>query len=274
VRVRKRTLAAKFFADRGTHLAAMIAYFALLSFVPLTFLSLSLLGLAGRADESTFLVQEIRRSLPGVPIVRIVSLVNAVRGNATTLGLIGAVVLLWTSLSFFSVLESAFNIVYDRPNRTFLRGKLLALVLMIGSLVTLFVALLAGSIGFAFAREYVPGLDNGVVAYTLSIAVSTAGVFAFLVCAYYLLTNDDDVRVRDVLPGAALATVGLEASFQVLPLYVRYAHVNAAVNVFGGTAILLIWLYVMANVIVFGAELNWWFGRRRAAKVEEGVGLA
>jgi membrane protein len=147
-------------------------------------------------------------------------------------------------------------------------------VLMIGSLVTLFVALLAGSIGFAFAREYVPGLDNGVVAYTLSIAVSTAGVFAFLVCAYYLLTNDDDVRVRDVLPGAALATVGLEASFQVLPLYVRYAHVNAAVNVFGGTAILLIWLYVMANVIVFGAELNWWFGRRRAAKVEEGVGLA
>ena len=36
---------AKFFADRGTHLAAMVAYFALLSFVPLTFLALSLLGL-------------------------------------------------------------------------------------------------------------------------------------------------------------------------------------------------------------------------------------
>ena len=35
----------KFFADRGTHLAAMIAYFALLSFVPLLLLSLALLGL-------------------------------------------------------------------------------------------------------------------------------------------------------------------------------------------------------------------------------------
>ena len=32
----------KFFRDRGPHLAAMIAYFALLSFVPLTFLALSL----------------------------------------------------------------------------------------------------------------------------------------------------------------------------------------------------------------------------------------
>jgi len=36
---------AKFFHDRGPHLAAMIAYFALLSFVPLTFLALSPLGL-------------------------------------------------------------------------------------------------------------------------------------------------------------------------------------------------------------------------------------
>ncbi len=27
----------------------------------------------------------------------------------------------------------------------------------------------------------------------------------------------------------------------------------------GGPAILLIWLYVMANVIIFGGELNWWW---------------
>ena len=53
VRPRKRALLAKFFADRGTHLAAMVAYFALLSFVPLIFLSLALLGLAlaGACDE-------------------------------------------------------------------------------------------------------------------------------------------------------------------------------------------------------------------------------
>ena len=251
----------------------MIAYFALLSFVPLTFLALSLLGLTGRADESSFLVREITRSLPGVPIRRIVTLVNDVRENAATIGVIGGAVLLWTALSFFSVLESAFNIVYDRPNRSFLHGKLLALVLMIGSLVTLFVALLAGSIGVAALREYVPGFRNGVVAYALSVAVSTMGVFAFLVSAYYVLTNAD-LRVRAVLPGAALATVALEGSFQVLPLYVRYTKVNAALHVFGGTAILLVWLYVMANMIVFGAELNWWLGRRREGRIADGLGLA
>src|SRR5438552_13922625 len=51
---------AKFFRDRGPHLAAMIAYFALLSFVPLTFLALSLLGLTGRANESSYLVTELK----------------------------------------------------------------------------------------------------------------------------------------------------------------------------------------------------------------------
>jgi uncharacterized BrkB/YihY/UPF0761 family membrane protein len=29
-----------------------------------------------------------------------------------------------------------------------------------------------------------------------------------------------------------------------------------------GPAVLLVWLYVMANVIVLGAEINWWRGHR------------
>src|SRR5947207_4247066 len=172
MRVRRRDLARKFFADRGTHLAAMIAYFALLSFVPLTFLSLSLLGLTGRADESSFVVKEIKKTLPGAPIDQIVSLVHTVQDNATALGIVGGAALLWTALSLFSVLESAFNIVYGRPNRSFLHGKGLAVLLMVGSLVTLFVALLTGSLGVSALREYVPGfLGNTVTAYTQSISI-------------------------------------------------------------------------------------------------------
>jgi membrane protein len=275
VRIRRRDLGRKFFADRGPHLAAMIAYFALLSFVPLTFLSLSLLGLVGRADESNFLVKEIKRALPGTPIDQIVHLVHAVQDNAFALGIVGAAALLWTSLSLFSVLESAFNIVYGRPNRSFLHGKTLASLLMIGSLVTLFVALLVGSLGVSALRDYVPGFaDNPIAATALSIVVSLVGVFVFLVSCYYVLTNAD-VTVREVLPGAILASIFLEVTFQVLPFYQRYASLNPTLRAFGSPAILLVWLYVMANVIVFGAELNWWRARRKeTALVEELPGLA
>jgi membrane protein len=253
----------------------MIAYFALLSFVPLTFLSLSLLGLTGRADESSFLVKEIKLTLPGTPIDQIIDLVHTVQDHATALGIIGGAFLLWTSLSLFSVLESAFNIVYGRPNRSFLKGKGLATLLMVGSLVTLFVALLAGSLGVAALKEYAPGfVSNSATAYVLSIAVSLIGVFVFLVSCYYVLTNED-LSVREVLPGAILATILLEATFQVLPLYQRYADLNPALRAFGAPAILLVWLYVMANAIVVGSELNWWRARRKEQQlVEELAGLA
>jgi membrane protein len=274
VRVRKRTVVAKFFADRGTHLAAMIAYFALLSFVPLTFLALAVLGLAGRADESSFVVTEIKRTIPDAPVTDIVALVRQVQDNAATLASIGGVFLLWTALSFFSVLESAFNIVYGRPNRSFLRGKVLATLLMVTSLVTLFVALLIGSLGVAFLRRYAPDVvDNEWVANIVTITVSTLGIFGFVLSVYRVLTNAE-VTTRDVLPGAVLASVVVQAAFQVLPIYVRYTELNPVLKTFGPPAIILVWLYVMANVIVFGAEVNWWFGQRRAARVEEGMGLA
>jgi membrane protein len=275
MRVRRRDLLQKFFADRGPHLAAMIAYFALLSFVPLTFLSLSLLGLAGRADESSFLVREIKKTLPGTPIDRIIDLVHSVQDNAATLGIIGGLALLWASLSLFSVLESAFNIVYGRSNRSFLHGKARALLFMVGSLVTLFVALLAGSLGVAALQEYAAGfISNAAIAYTLSIGVSLAGVFLFLVSCYYFLTNED-LSVREVLPGAVFASILLEATFQVLPLYQRYADLNPALRAFGAPAILLVWFYVMSNVIVLGAEINWWLARRAEQRqVEELAGLA
>ena len=203
VRLRKRALFTKFFADRGTHLAAMVAYFALLSFVPLVFLALSLLGFAHRADASDFLVRELSRAFPGSSLESILTLVHRVQDNAATLGIIGGVALIWSSLSLFSALESAFNIVYGRPNRRFLHGKGLAASVMVGGVVTLFASLVVGAIGVEAIKQYAPSwVSGGVVAYVLSIAVSLLGVFLFLFAVYRLLPNVH-MTSHDALPGAS-----------------------------------------------------------------------
>ena len=261
----------KFYADRGPHLAAMIAYFWLLSSVSLIFLALALLGFTGRAEESSYLVRELQHLFPSQSITDIVRVVETITSNATTLGLIGAAALVWTSLSLFSVLESAFNIVYGRPNRSFLRGKFLASIFMVGSLIVLFVALVVGSIGFDLLKRFAPGfVANDVVAYGLSVLVSTAAVFLFLVVAYERLTNVK-LTLREVWPGAVIGAVMLQASFQVLPLFVRFSTEVVAMQALGASALLLVWLYVMANAIVFGAEINWWYSRRDE---EDVAGLA
>ena len=265
----------KFFQDRGTHLAAMIAYYALLSFVPLVFLALALLGLAGQQDASSYLVKELQRAFPDSSVSSIVNAVRGIQRHATALGIVGGIGLLWTSMGLFSVLESALNIVYGLPNRPFLHGKVLAVVLMVASLVTLFTGLVVGSIGFDVLKHFAPGfVANGYVAYTISVLASLAAVFIFVTSVYYLLTNVK-LEFREVLPGAITASILLEASFQALPVYLRLSQNVVALQAFGGPAILLVWLYVMANVLVLGAEVNACRRAQRQARLlDEAPGLA
>jgi membrane protein len=254
----------KFLDDRGTHLAAMIAYFALLSFVPLLFLALSLLSLAGDANESSYLVEQLERFFPATSVARLIAVVEDIQSKATALGVIGAIGLGWGALGFFSVLESAFNIVYSLPNRPFLRQKALVILLVAASLVALFLGLLAGSLGVDVARS--AGVAGDVLSYVYALLLSSAVILGFTWSLYRLLTNArPDLTWRETLPGAVLATVLLQASFQVLPVFVRATGDLDALKAFGGLVLLLVWLYVMANIIVLGAETNWWLARGRSA---------
>ena len=252
----------KYLADRGTHLAAMIAYFAILAFVPLLFLALSLVAFAGEQDESSYLIEEIRRAFPENSVENILDAVTEIQEQATELSVIGAVGLLWAALGFFSVLESAFNIVYGLPNRPFIRQKSLVLLLTAASLVTLFVALVIASVGVEMVQR--AGVAEGPLSYVYALLVSTALLVVFTWSLYRLLTNTA-LSWRETLPGALVASVFLQASFQILPFFVRLSGNLIALQAYGGLVLLLVWLYVMANILVLGAEVNWWLARGRTA---------
>ena len=258
----------KFFTDRGTHLAAMVAYFALLSFVPLVFLALSLFGLAHRAQASDFFVRELNTRSRGRRCSSIITLVHRVQNNAAALGIIGGIGLLWSSLSLFSALESALNIVYGLPNRRFLHGKGIAAALMAAVLTTLFLSLVVGAFGVSVLKHHLRFADSAAVAYVallrrlarrrlrlpagrLHLAAEHGGQLA----GGAARRDRGRGRARGDVPGAAVLR--------------RHAGVNVTLRTLGGPAILLLWMYVMANVIVFGGELNWWWRERRRERAEE-----
>jgi membrane protein len=254
----------KFLADRGTHLAAMIAYFAILAFVPLLFLALSLLAFAGEQDESSLLVEELERAFPENSVENILDAVAEIQEQATELSVIGGIGLIWAALGFFSVLESAFNIVYGLPNRPFIRQKSLVLMLTAASLIVLFLALVISSVGVELVQR--AGVAEGFLSYLYALLVSTALLLGMTWSLYRLLTNTP-LTWRETLPGAIVAALLLQASFQILPLFVRLSNELIALQAYGGLVLLLVWLYVMANILVLGAEVNWWVtrGRRRDA---------
>ena len=134
-------------------------------------------------------------------------------------------------------------------------------MMMVGSLVSLFASLVVGSIGQEVLKRYLGFSGDALTARVIAIVISTIGLFVFLASAYYVLTNAD-LTLREVLPGAITAAVILEATFQLLPVYVDISKHNPVLQTLSGPAVLLVWLYLMANVIVLGAEVNWWRGNR------------
>ena len=258
----------------------MIAYFALLSFVPLLFLA----ALAARrspagANESSYLVTELQRAFPSSSISSIVHAVREIQQHATALGIVGGAFLLWSSLSLFSVLESAFNIVYDRPNRSFLRGKAPRRRAHARLARDALRRAAVGSFGARPAEALRAGgsSSNSYVAYALSVVVSLVAVFVFLVAVYYAADERRAYAARTCCRARSSRRSLLEATLPgAAGLRPPLETTSVALQAFGGPVLLLVWLYVMANVIVFGAEVNWRVAeqRRPAADAEEAAGLA
>jgi membrane protein len=254
----------KYLSDRGPHLAAMVAYYALLSLFPFLFLVLSTLGLAGQMSQSSYIVREMERILPHQSVDDLVHLVTQVQANAGTFFAIGIIGIFWSTLGFYSALESALNIVFRVGNRGFIRGKWISFTLVMGSLAMLFTSLLAATLANGWLHRHEAGiLTRSVIPYLVSLAFSSVGSFAFLMVVYRVLTNVDLHR-GDVWPGALFGTVLFQISFQAVPIYLQRADVLIALRAFGGLVLLLVWLYLMANVIVLGAEINWrhWAGHQ------------
>jgi membrane protein len=260
-----------FFADRCTHLAAMVAYYALLSLLPLLAIALSLIGAFGRPDDSSTLIHELGRIFPGTSVTSLVKIVETLQRNATTLGVIGGASLIWTSLGFLSALESALNIIYGLPNRPFVRQKLLVFALVGSGLALVLISLVAATTAQTFLSDHASGLlKQPVWQISSALAISTAVTLGFTFTVYRLLPNTP-VSSREALPGAILATVLLQLSFAVLPVYLNVAQTLPALKAFGGIVLLLTWLYLMGNIVMLGAEVNWWYGRGKPFVVQEAI---
>ncbi|MFD0897797.1 YihY/virulence factor BrkB family protein [Loigolactobacillus binensis] len=91
---------------------------------------------------------------------------------------------------------------------------------------------------------------------TLKWPVTSTVVFLMLVLIYYLLPNVK-LRLRSVLPGALLTTIGWLLLSQLFSLYVRYfAQTVLSYGTIGFFIVLLLWLDFSAWIMMFGAMIN------------------
>jgi uncharacterized BrkB/YihY/UPF0761 family membrane protein len=137
------------------------------------------------------------------------------------------------------------------------RGKVLATIYMSTALVVLFTGLTIGTFGYDLLRRYATDVvSNRWVALVLTVLISGAALFLFLLSSYHRLPNAR-LTWHEVLPGAILVSVAMAITIQLLPLFVFVTSEIVALQALGTTFLLLVSLYVMAIMIVFGAALNY-----------------
>jgi membrane protein len=246
-------VARKFGDDRASRLAALIAYYAFFSIFPLLLVFVSVLGFVLEGDES--LQHDIVDSLfAQLPVIgpQIQDDVGTLTGNGPALA-IGAALALWGGLGVTLALNQALNRVWDVPRYEqpgFLRMRLQGLAIL-GLLGVTIIAVTVVA-GVASAGRVGAGGER-IVAAAVSLTID-----ATVVLALFRLSVAHGPGVRRLLPGVLVVAVGLLVLQSIGGHYVEHTIRNAS-NTYGVFALvigMLSWLWLAAQLLLVGAELN------------------
>ena len=246
----------KFGDDEGGKHAALLAYYGFLSLFPLLLVFVTLLGyaLAGDPGLQRRIVQTAIAQFP-VAGTQIRGSVRTMQGSGVAL-LVGVAGTLWGGLGITQSAQDAMNAVWnvprkDRPNFwvRLLRG-LASLLLVAGVLA---------ATALAQAGTARPGVVGRLLPFGGSLLLN----LLLLTVLSQVLTGTW-VRWRRLLPGAAGGAVGWSV-LQALGVWIvdrQLAHANLIYGVFAIVIVLLSWLYLSAQLLLYAAEVNVVLARR------------
>ena len=253
----------QFIENRCPALAASIAFYAAFSLAPTLVMVIAVAGwfLGGEAARGE-LYRQVHTVLGNDAAAAISTIVqNAHRsgGAGGAAAIISFVLLAIGASATFSSLNSALNIVWPATGprassvMALVRVRLISFSLVLGVAFLLIVSLVLDA-GITFVGNWLWGdspyvvignlLQLGVGLLVLSLAF--AGLLKFL--------PDAPVRWRDSLVGGFVAAVLFSAGKKLFALYLAHAGTANSFGAAGSLAVLLMWLYFSALVLLLGAE--------------------
>ena len=236
--------------SKASNYAAALAFAAFLAMFPMILGALSIVGLSIRdpATEARFQAL-IVQAFPGNAQSELQSAIHGVRQSAGWMGLLSLAGVVWSASGIFATMEFALTQIFGTRQRGMLRQKLMGLVLMMLLVVALAVTIAANA-GAGYVSKYTP------LAWVLSFVIGAFVMIALLVLLYLFVPNRK-FSLADVLPGALLAGMLIEALTLGFPLYARFAGgFNTYGAQFGLFFLLATWLYLLSQLLLLGAVFN------------------
>lgn len=277
-----RDTAHNYAQDKGPMLAASLAYYTIFSLAPLIVLTVALASFfVGEQAVAGKLVLQIDDVVGADAAIVIEDLIkNASQATSSlTATIISTILLIVGASGVFAQLKRAINSVWgiaQPPNRgflIFLQTRLFAFIMVLG-VGFLLVLSMATSTILGLVSEWLtetgPLLANvlPIVDLFLTFAVMTlcfALIFKFL--------PDAEVSWQDVGLGALVTAVLLGLGENLITWYLATWTGGAAYGAAGWLILLLLWVYLSAQIFLFGAEFTQTYANKYGSRLIPDVGV-
>ena len=252
-----------FISNKGLLLAGAVAYYTLLSIVPLSILAL--IVLTQFIEERQLLLTlstYLGMAVPGYAAT-LTEQAHTFLENRKVVGIIGFLVMLFFSSAAFSMLESAMSVIFCQRGKIIRRNFIISAIIPYGYIFVMglgivLVSLIMGVIKTLESRHLTILGWSVNLGGTTGVALTLLGILGevLILTSIYLVMPVVRVKFRHALIGGLTATVLWEITRRVLIWY--YANVSMVNVIYGSiamTVVALISIEFVAVILLLGAQV-------------------
>lgn len=269
-----KAAARRYSRKSGGLLAGSVAFFSLLSIVPVLFIAVSLARLGAREEHarSTFL-EELSRWIGPSGAETVADLLGRQGGGQSlTTRILHAAVVVYMSTRLFSKLRSSINHLWDieplpagtvRENLLRKARRFLATFAMVTLVEVLLLAMVVVKTALAVASaRLAPHADTPILSRVIETLVSLA-VVTGLFAAIFRVLPDARIAWRDLVGGALLTACLFSAGATLVSIYLGHKATDDTFGDGGPLVMLLLWVNYSAQIFFFGVTFTAEWAERR-----------
>jgi len=249
--------------NQGLLLSGAVAYYTLLSIVPMSILALIMLSnYIEEAQLIHTLSIYLEMVIPGYAAI-LTEQVRVFLEHRKALGIIGLLVMLFFSSIAFRVLENAMSVIFFHRVRIKHRNFLISAVIpyiyiFFMGLGILLVSFIAGAIETLETRQLIIFGWNLSLQGTAGVVLYISGILGevFMLTSLYLVMPVGRITFRHALVGGMTATVLWEITRRTLVWYYEVVSmVNLIYGSFATTVVALLSIEAVALILLLGAQV-------------------
>ena len=273
----------EFFKDEATWKAAALSYFTVFALAPLLVLVLQVASFIWDPAQVREALTGQFQALMGGDVARQVETMMTSAEKKTAAGsgfrlILSIGGLLFGATGAFVSLQTALNRAWEvepDPNsggiKNFITKRFLSLGMVLGIAFLLLVSL-AVTAALSAAGDALFGALGEKFAFVLNF-ILTFAVISLLFAAIFKVLPDAKVGWRDVWVGAVATALFFVVGKFLIGLYIGQSDPGSAFGAAGALAVLLVWIYYAAVILLLGAEFTqaWMKMHGREIEPEEGA---